>query len=227
MAHILIVDDQKSVLLTLESLLVRAKHSVVACTNAMDAMEKLNQEPFDLLVTDAIMPTGGSGYSLIKTIRQLPKVAGLPVILLTGKREREDVERGLEAGANDYVVKPIDPEVIIAKVNNLLATTSKEVTHFAEAPVRVKSEWDSKTDVVAVSEIGFTIESNLAVLPGTLIRIQSSLFSEIGIPNTRLRIVSCEEVRVPEPHYRVQANFVGLSEKEMTPLRLWIRGKKI
>src|SRR5688572_26828558 len=109
MARVLVVDDQKSVLMTLEALLAKEGHLVSSCLNAADALSKLQEENFDLLVTDAIMPGGETGYALIRTIRSHPKLTDLPVILVTGKREREDVERGLLAGTDDYVVKPVDP----------------------------------------------------------------------------------------------------------------------
>ena len=226
MARILIVDDQKSVLLTLQALLEQNEHIVTACSNSIDALDRLSYEPFDLMITDAIMPVGGSGYSLIKTIRQLPKIAKLPIILLTGKREREDVEKGIAAGANDYVVKPVDPELLLAKIVNLLVSTPKETTQFAEAPTQYKAEWESSTSIVAVSELGFVLQSNVSPIPGSLMKINSSIFSDIGISTVKLRIVACEEVKTPEPHFRVQTNFVGLSEKELTPLRLWIRTKQ-
>lgn len=226
MSRILIVDDQKSVLLTLQSLLETKGHVVTACSNSIDALDRLGHEPFDLMITDAIMPVGGSGYSLIKTIRQLPKLSKLPIILLTGKREREDVEKGIAAGANDYVVKPVDPELLLAKIHNLLVNSPKDTTQFAEAVTQFKAEWESATLIVGVSELGFVIQTNVAAIPGTLMKINSSIFSEIGISPVKLRIVACEEVKNPEPHFRIQTNFVGLSEKELTPLRLWIRAKK-
>jgi hypothetical protein len=61
---------------------------------------------------------------------------------------------------------------------------------------------------------------------GALMRLGSSFFDDIGIAKPMLRIVSCEEVKIQEVAYQIKANFVGISEKELTPLRLWIRSKK-
>lgn len=223
MAKILIVDDQRSVLLTLEALLLKYGHIVTACTNSIDALDRLSSEPFDLVITDAIMPVGASGYALIKTLKNNPQFAHIPVILLTGKREKADVEKGIAAGANDYAVKPIDPELLIAKVKNLLAKSDKETAHFAEAPVYVKAEWQTKTEIMAVSELGLLVKSNIPMTPGSLLRMSSLFLEEMGIPQVALRIASCEEVKVTETFYKIQTHFVGLSEKELSPLRLWIR----
>lgn len=225
MARVLIVDDQRSVLLTLEALLARDKHSVVACTSALDAIHKLQAETFDLLVTDAIMPGGETGYALIRTIRNHPKLAHMPVILVTGKREKDDIERGLQAGTDDYVVKPVDPDIFLAKVKSLLERSGKSDRAFAEAPVRAKAEFETKTDIVGVSELGLVLHSNVQAPNGLRLKIKSPLFAEIGIETPTLRVASCEPVASPDPTFKIQVHFIGLNERELQPLRLWIRGK--
>ncbi|AFY03111.1 response regulator [Bdellovibrio bacteriovorus] len=227
MAKILIVDDQKSVLLTLEALLIKDNHLVTSCMNSIDALDKLTNEHFDLMITDAIMPGGATGYALIRTVRSNPQLAQLPVILLTGKREKADIERGIESGANDYVVKPVDPELLSAKIQNLLAKSEKDTAHFVEAPVHAKAEWETKTEIMAVSELGMTIKSNIPMPLGMVTRISSSLYEDIGISKVPLRITACEETKTAtETFFKIQVHFVGLTEKELTPLRLWIRSKK-
>lgn len=226
MARILIVDDQKSVLITLEALLRSEDHQVTACLNAIDAINHLTNEHYDLVITDAIMPVGGTGYALIRTIRNHPQLLHMPVILLTGKREKADVEKGIEAGADDYVVKPIDPPLLLAKIKNILTQAAAQSPNFVEAPVQVRAEWESKTDIVSVSELGLTLHTNMPVPVGSLMRLTSPLFDEIQISKPSLRIASREELKTPEGHFKVTAHFVGLSEKELTPLRLWIRNKK-
>jgi len=225
MAKILIVDDQKSVLMTLEALLSPEGHVVVAATNAIDALHHLATEPFDLVITDAIMPGGGDGYALTRTIRKQPKVANLPVILLTGKREKSDVEKGIDSGVNDYVVKPIDPELLLAKIRNLLSIESENAMKFIEAPVSFKAEWETKTEVVSVSELGLALHSNTPMPLGRIVRLNSPVFAEIGIDKMPMRVDLCEELAGPEGGFKIHAQFVGLTEKELTPLRLWIRKK--
>lgn len=226
MAKILIVDDQKSVLLTLEALLSKAQHIVTACTNSIDAMDRLTREPYDLMITDAIMPGGATGYALIRTLRSNPQFASMPVILLTGKREKADVEKGIESGANDYVIKPIDPELLLAKIQSLLVKSAKDSAHFVEAPAHVKAEWETKTEIMTVSELGMTVKSNVPMPIGLVLWLSSSLYEEIGISKLPVRVISSEEIQSPsEKFFRIQVHFVGLTEKDLTPLRLWIRSK--
>jgi hypothetical protein len=61
---------------------------------------------------------------------------------------------------------------------------------------------------------------------GKILRLSSAIFAEIEIPQIPLRIDSCEEVAGQENSYKIQAHFVGITEKEMSPIRLWIRSKK-
>lgn len=225
MAKILIVDDQKSILLTVEALLKSENHLVTACTNSIDALDKLNSEKFDLVITDAIMPVGTNGFVLTKTIRSTPNLSKIPVILLTGKREKSDVEKGIESGADDYIVKPIDPPLLLEKVNTILKKHGTATSNFVEAPVNSKAEWDSKTEIVSISELGLTIHSNLSAAPGSLIKINSSIFEDIGIDKPNLRVASLEPSKTNEGFYKIKTHFVGLSEKELTPIRLWIRAK--
>lgn len=228
MAKILIVDDQKSVLMTLEALLTPEGHVVISATNAIDALHHLAAEPFDLVITDAIMPGGGDGYALTRTIRKQAQFANLPVILLTGKREKSDVEKGIESGVNDYVVKPIDPELLLAKIRNLISKeeAAQESKQFLEAPVTFKAEWDTKTEVVAVSELGLTLHSNVPMPVGKIVRVNSPVFAEVGIEKMPMRVHTCEELPGPDGGYKIHCQFVGLTERELTPLRLWIRSKR-
>ncbi|HWU41990.1 MAG TPA: response regulator [Bdellovibrio sp.] len=225
MAKILIVDDQKSVLMTLDALLGSAGYVAVPCTNAIDAIQRLTDEPFDLVITDAIMPGGSDGYALTRTIRKQPKLAKMPIILLTGRREKSDVEKGIESGVNDYVIKPIDPELLLAKIKNLLTSTKQETTSFLEAAIKYKAEWETKTEIISVSELGLTLRSNISMPLGKIVRVNSPIFGDIGINKPALRVDACEEIPGLDAGYKVHTQFVGLTEKELTPLRLWIRSK--
>ncbi|HEY8271506.1 MAG TPA: response regulator [Pseudobdellovibrionaceae bacterium] len=225
MAHILIVDDQQSVLLTLEALLKSEHHYVTACTNAIDAMEHLKQEPFDLVISDVVMSVGGTGLALLRTIRNQPQLARLPVILLTGKREKADVEKGIQAGADDYVVKPIDPSLLLEKVKNIVDKAQQGPSRFVEAAVKVKAEFETKTEIISLSELGCTLQSNISATAGALIKVHSEVFKAIGIPMPTLRIVSTEELPSQDGQHKIVGNFVGWSERELTPLRLWVRSR--
>ena len=120
MAFILVVEDQKSVLMQVEALLRSRGHAVITAANSHDALDQLSRFQIDMIITDIMMPGGASGFELAKTIKKDPRFAGKPIMMMTGRRDAKDVEKGIMSGADDYVVKPLDSDLFIAKVEALL-----------------------------------------------------------------------------------------------------------
>ncbi len=123
MAKILLVDDQDSILKTAEAILKKAGHEVFTAADGYIALEKLAIFTFDLIVTDANMP-GISGFDLVKALRIGEKTRNTPIVMLTSRQEKRDVEKAIQAKINDYVIKPIDPNILISKINALLEKAS-------------------------------------------------------------------------------------------------------
>ena len=108
-ARVLLVDDDVRNLLALTPLLEQWGLDVMAAGDGAEALETLaTAGPFDVLLMDIMMP-GMDGYEVIRQLRQQPGFADLPVIALTAKASDEDRQQCLAAGANDCVVKPLDP----------------------------------------------------------------------------------------------------------------------
>jgi len=82
-------------------------------------LELIEQQPFDLILLDIMMP-GISGIEVLKTIRQSYSASELPVIMVTAKGDSEDVVTALKLGANDYVIKPLDFPIVLARVQTQL-----------------------------------------------------------------------------------------------------------
>ena len=80
-------------------------------------------QPPDLVLVDWMMPKL-SGIDVCRALRDNPRTAHIPVILLTAKAEEAEIERGLAAGADDYIVKPFSPKEMLTRVEALLARTS-------------------------------------------------------------------------------------------------------
>lgn len=227
MARILVVDDQESMLLTLTGVLTSGGHLVTSVTDPRAAIEKLLAEPFDLMITDVVMPGGVSGFDLVRTIRGKKEIAGMPIIVLTGRREKKDIAVGISAGADDYVVKPLDPEILLSKVQSILQTKGVATANYISCSVSIGATWDVKTKVISVSEMGVTISSQLAAHPGAKVKIDCAFFGEIGIDTPMLRVASCAPSKTDEGHFLTETHFIGMTEKSLQPLRLWIRNQKI
>ena len=115
MPTVLLVDDDPSLLEVLEAYLVREGHTVLSAGNGLEAVPLLLRA--DVAVLDWMLP-GLSGLELLEQARQtLPQ---LPILLLTARGEEDDRVRGLDAGADDYVVKPFSPREIVSRIRALL-----------------------------------------------------------------------------------------------------------
>lgn len=118
-AHILIVDDMPTNLRVLVDLLA-TKYEIHIATSGADALAVIKSEPrLDLILLDVMMP-GTDGYAVCRELKSHPEHADTPVIFITAKGEVEDETYGFEVGAVDYITKPFDGRVVLARVKNQL-----------------------------------------------------------------------------------------------------------
>ncbi len=115
---ILVVDDSKTELHHLSEILGKRGYSVRTAENGEEAMRRLAEEKPDLILMDVVMP-GQNGFQLTRAITRDPRFAGVPVIMCTSKNQETDRVWGLRQGARDYVVKPVDPADLLAKIQAL------------------------------------------------------------------------------------------------------------
>jgi len=115
---ILIVDDSPTERFFLADLLTKRGYSVVTAENGDEALLKVRSEKPSLVVMDVVMP-GTSGYQATRAIARDPATQSIPVILCTSKGAESDRIWGLRQGAKEYVVKPVDPEELLAKIASL------------------------------------------------------------------------------------------------------------
>lgn len=112
---ILVVDDDIAILNILELVLKNRNYGVLLAENAEQAEKHIENNRIDAIILDRILP-GTDGISILKHIRMTPSSRRIPVIVLSGKDEREDKIHGLEMGADDYVTKPFDKDELIARL---------------------------------------------------------------------------------------------------------------
>ncbi|QLH40270.1 MAG: response regulator [Defluviicoccus sp.] len=114
--HILVVDDDGRLRKLLARYLSEHGYLVATAEDAADARLKLTSFAFDLIVLDLMMP-GESGLALAGDLR---KRSGVPILMLTAMGEPEDRIKGLEQGADDYMVKPFEPRELLLRIGNIL-----------------------------------------------------------------------------------------------------------
>jgi DNA-binding NarL/FixJ family response regulator len=135
---ILIVDDVPDNLSLLSDALDEAGYMVLIATDGLGALERLDYVTPHLILLDAVMP-GIDGFETCRRIRAMPRTRHVPIIFMTGLTETEHVVKGFEVGGNDYVIKPLQPREVIARIEaqlrsaNLisLATTASDAAAHA------------------------------------------------------------------------------------------------
>lgn len=121
--RILVVDDDRINLKILSDLIGSVRYDVITVTSAAEAVVRLEKGRYDLLLSDVMMPQL-SGYELTRIVRDQFSAFELPILLLTARNRTEDIVAGFQAGANDYVVKPVNAWELKARMNALIALKS-------------------------------------------------------------------------------------------------------
>lgn len=116
---IVIVDDDVLIRETVRLALDHAGFYVIAVGEPERALAVVRAEKPDLVIMDLYMP-GSDGRELIRALKSDPEIAKTPVILFSGSDEAIDVVSGLQSGAVEYLGKPIDGEILLAKINHIL-----------------------------------------------------------------------------------------------------------
>ncbi len=116
---VLVVDDYEPNLRGLGLLLERADYAVLTATNGRDALDIVKRERPDLVLLDVLMP-GISGLDVCAELKRSDETRLTPVVLISGQQERQTRLAGLEAGADDFLNKPIDPEELQTRVRSLM-----------------------------------------------------------------------------------------------------------
>ena len=120
---ILLVEDDPNFGSILRDYLIMNDFDVVLAKNGMEGFEKFKKETYDLCILDVMMPYK-DGYTLAKEIREKNKE--VPIIFLTAKSMKEDVLKGYKVGADDYLNKPFDSEVLLMKIKAIIQRKSSE-----------------------------------------------------------------------------------------------------
>jgi two-component system chemotaxis response regulator CheY len=119
MAHILVVDDSTTMRQMVAFTLTSAGHEVVEAPDGNQALATAKSKKFDLVITDVNMP-GMNGIDLVQSLRALPDCKFIPILVLTTEAGAELKQKGKNAGATGWIVKPFNPEVLLETLKKVL-----------------------------------------------------------------------------------------------------------
>ncbi len=134
-SRVLIVDDDSVNLQVLTNVLSTEPYEIETALSGAEALEKLEEGSFDLVISDIMMPHM-SGYELAQRIRERYSISELPILFLTARQQREDIQLAFLNGANDYVKKPMEYVELKSRVNALV-----RVKQTSEERLRIEAAW--------------------------------------------------------------------------------------
>jgi len=117
--RILVVDDEEDIVKLVKMYLEHHRYEVIIANDGQEGLEKAKTEKPDLIVLDLMLPKI-NGYKVCGLLKKDTRYAKTPVILFTAKAQEKDIKLGQEVGADAYITKPFEPEVLLVKIKELL-----------------------------------------------------------------------------------------------------------
>jgi DNA-binding response OmpR family regulator len=185
---ILVVDDQIQNIELLEAHLVPQGYEIVKAANGEEALAKLHSNQIDLILLDVMMP-GMDGFEVTRRIRQDNAYRLIPIILITALRETEDRVRGIEAGCDDFISKPVDSMELLARVRSLLKVKAYNdlMSNYRE---ELKSKATKSTGIMLK-----TLQGSIKILVDILSLLNPEAFDTAQLSRKLIRSL-CKRLRI-------------------------------
>lgn len=167
MLKIMLVEDNEGIIMGLEYLLAQEGYEVVTARTAMQAMDSFEREECDLVLLDIMLPDG-DGFALCQKFKEEEPI---PVIFLTAREEEADVVKGLDLGADDYVIKPFRNRELVSRIRNVLRRSGKGSKVLRCGRITLNTESGrvicGETEI-ALTKLEYRILSGMMSYPGKL-----------------------------------------------------------
>lgn len=132
---LLLIDDDPNLILLVQDYLEFRGYAVITAENGREALEILKEGIPDMIICDVMMPEM-DGFTFVKHVRENPRTEWIPVLFLSAKGQSQDRVKGLNTGADVYMVKPFEPEELVAQVESTL----KQASRLLERPTKRSSQ---------------------------------------------------------------------------------------
>ena len=118
---VLVADDEEDIKVVLRMFLEAVGYEVVTAFDGLDALEQIKSTKPDVVLMDIMMPVI-DGIEVVRQMKATPGIRDIPVVMLTAAAQSDMVERAIQAGAADYIVKPFEPEAVQRAIEKVLGT---------------------------------------------------------------------------------------------------------
>lgn len=163
MSTIMVVEDEQKTYLVLERILSNQGYRTISAQNGQEALDMMENHPVDLILLDIVMP-GMSGFEVCRNLKQNPRRQFIPIILVTGRVRQEDKIKGIEAGADDFLNKPVNVPEMLARIRSLLRLKSlTDQLDSAEAVIFSLAETVEARDAYTGNHTGSVAKTAIAI----------------------------------------------------------------
>jgi DNA-binding response OmpR family regulator len=152
-AHIMVIEDDATIGRFVELELMHAGYTVTRCLDGETALDTLGEESPDVVILDIMLP-GADGIEVARVMRE--RGLNMPILMLTARAETQDVVRGFDAGADDYLRKPFEIPELLSRVRALLKRTEAERTGDTYKAANVEIDPSSRSVLVDGEPVNFT-----------------------------------------------------------------------
>src|SRR5213595_2829779 len=149
MSKILIVDDDTVFRTRLQTVLQSKGHDTIVARNGTEGIQSARLASPDLVICDVNMDQG-DGYAVLAALSKDPSTAAIPLILMTGGEQKESMRRAMDSGADDFLIKPFSPDVLLAAVDARFKKQRAQRDHEEQTKGRLVAILEATTDLVAI-----------------------------------------------------------------------------
>jgi CheY-like chemotaxis protein len=225
MSRILIVEDNEVIILMLSAILSARDYVVTIAKNGVEGADILTgEEKFDLVLCDLMMPVS-DGFDFLQLTSDYRKDHGIPVCISSALEDSKSIIKALQLGADDYIVKPVDKEILLEKISILLKKGSED--KFAYCKCRFQLFPDEEVLILGANENSLFVDAKLFKgLVGDVFEISDNYFNRVvGVGSVIVRVGEVIDVMGES---LVPLSFVGLVENERKKIRgLCIKGEDV
>jgi PAS domain S-box-containing protein len=210
---ILIVDDQLQSIELFEAYLVPQGYEIITAANGEEALGKLSGNQIDLIMMDVMMP-GMDGFEVTRRIRQDNAHRLLPIILVTVLRETEDRVKGIEAGCDDFISKPVDKVELLARVRSLLKVSAYNDL-MSDYQKELESEVTGRTEELKQALENLQQDITERKRAEEALRVSEEKY-RLVVENAREAIIVTQDMKVVFVNH-AGVDMIRYSEKILTP----------
>lgn len=191
---LLVIDDSDQIRWFLKHVFNK-EYQILEARNGQDGINVALKEEPDLILCDVMMPVK-DGYETCREIKNDPKMAQTPVVMLTAKVESEDVITGIEAGADDYITKPFDVEILRSKINSLMKKRDDMKRYFSNSSAASHNEENTLSTNPFMDAVVKNIEKHLDDSTFEAKVLADSL--NMSLPTLYRKIKQYSDLSIPE-----------------------------